>query len=294
VHRLDDATLAALAQLICGDGESPYRSAREIQGFFRRAGVDAAGGGASRADWALQRLEECNAEWAGRLVPHALEQVILRLAQPCEYRGSREAYRATLDRLNDVLAGEGLRVVMAGREPVLDELSLDEHGPAGDSSAPNFAAWTGDAVLARLLQERWAEAHACLEAGACVAATLMLGSILEGVLCSVVRRHAAAVAGCPRSPRDGAGRIRPLREWTAQDLVEVACACGWLRRETARFAHQLTDYRALLHPYHQWQRGEHPDAGTCRAGRQVLMAILQELPRDVLSPAAPSPPSARD
>jgi hypothetical protein len=290
VRRLDDATLAAVAAVLCGDGTSLYRSARELQAFFRRAGVPAEGEPASRADWALARLEECNAGWSGRLLPHALERVLLRLAQPCEYRGDRAAWRATLAQLNAVLAGEELRAVFVDREAVLEEVPLPAESLVEGSAAPDFTLWIDDHVLARLVQERWTEAHLCLEAGAYVAATVLLGSILEGVLCRLVARRRAAVAQSPHSPRDAAGRIRPLRDWAVSDLVTVAGDRGWLNRETLRFAPQLTEFRALLHPVHQWQQGLSPDAGTCRVCRQALLAVLGELRQDAPVSTGPSSP----
>jgi hypothetical protein len=290
VRRLDDATLVAVATLLCGDGTSLYRSARELQAFFSRAGVPAEGEPASRADWALARLEECNVGWSGRLLPQALERALLRLAQPCEYRGDRAAWRATLDQLNAVLAGEDLRVVFVDREAVLEEVPLPAEALVEGSAAPDFALWIDEPALARLVQGRWTEAQLCLEAGAYVAATALLGSILEGVLCRLVAHRPAAVAQSPCSPRDAAGRIRPLRDWTVSDLVAVAGERGWLNRETLGFAPQLTEFRALLHPLHQWQQGVSPDAGTCHVCRQALLAVLRELRQDAPVSTEPSRP----
>jgi hypothetical protein len=183
-----------------------------------------------------------------------------------------------------------VRVIFVDREAVLEGVPLPAEALVEGSAAPDFALWIDDPALARLVQERWTEAHLCLEAGAYVAATVLLGSILEGVLCRLVGRRPAAVAQSSHCPRDAAGQIRPLRDWAVADLVAVACDRGWLNREALRFAPQLTEFRALLHPVHQWQQGVSPDAGTCRVCRQALLAVLRELRQDASLSTEPSRP----
>ena len=117
---IDDSTLEAIAELICGldwsGPESPgwYRTTGEINRFFERAGVVARGQSGTRKWFVLESLQQMNGA-------DGLEKVLLRLASPKEYPGNGRVRSHVEDSLNNVLWVEGLEVSLVNIDPVLRE-----------------------------------------------------------------------------------------------------------------------------------------------------------------------------
>jgi len=123
VENLDDMTLEAIAEIICGDGGPKYRKGWELPGFFERAGFgDMVHDGTTRKWWVRDRLKEI---CFGAYEPGAIKFVIERLANPKEYQGDREKLRHAVEMLNKALELEGLRVTVKGMSPVISKFEPD-------------------------------------------------------------------------------------------------------------------------------------------------------------------------
>jgi hypothetical protein len=82
---MDSQTIESLAEMICGDGQDypVYRTGSELTKFFRRVGFsNFVHDGSTRKWWTLSVLEQ--------LTDNNLKAVILRLADPREYKGNQE------------------------------------------------------------------------------------------------------------------------------------------------------------------------------------------------------------
>lgn len=117
MKKLDDPTLEAIAEIICGSGQGsgggasyeapgPYRSKSEIDTFFNRAGVAPKGESPTRKWFVLESLQALTKESIGGLLTKSLENVILRLANPKEYRGDAETTRIVPEHLNKILSAD--------------------------------------------------------------------------------------------------------------------------------------------------------------------------------------------
>ena len=113
---LEDNTLNALADIVCGGGVT-YRTATQIVRFFRQAGLACPDhNGNTRKWWTLERLREYNTN------PDNLEKVVKQLADPREYGGAIDDLKSVVKALNDVLASEDLHVEYVGRRPQVVEV----------------------------------------------------------------------------------------------------------------------------------------------------------------------------
>ena len=188
MKRLDESTLEALAECICGSGAGsgggyarpgPYRTTGQIFDFFRRAGIRPVGTSSTRKWFVLESLQAINGA-AG------LELVLRRLASPKEYHGDADLTNSVIEQVNQVLIVEGLELSLHGVDANVQEIeaavspSRPKDQPTDD--APDFARLTADASLAEILAFRWEEAQRCVGAGAYLSAVIMMGSILEGAL----------------------------------------------------------------------------------------------------------------
>jgi hypothetical protein len=277
MKHLDYSVLEAIAEFICGEAAGaacPYRSMSEIEKFFDRAGIDPQGESGTRKWFVLQSLEAINGT-------DELEQVLLRLTSPKEYKADAETTVAIIDGLNQVLQIEGLEVALVDWEPTLQETSpsaepvVSEEIPLGE--APDFEEFVSDSALAEILSSRWAEAEICVRAGACLSAIVMMGSVLEGLLLHKAERDPKTANQAKCSPKDPTGKVRPLRKWDLFTLIEVAKEVGWLQGDVHAFSHALRDYRNIVHPFKQRDDGARPDDDTCSICWQVVRAAIADI-----------------
>jgi hypothetical protein len=196
MKKLDQQTLDALADLICGDAGPFYRRGWELAGFFRRASLSCPDhDGSTRKWWALERLREFNE------TAESLENVILRLANPREYKGDSDITHQVIAALNKILAIEGLQVHLAGVIPklIVTEPSLP---PSKEKTVlslepPDFADITNDPTLGAILTERWNASQICIDAEVYVSAIITMGSLLEGTLFSVITTRKNLIVRAP-------------------------------------------------------------------------------------------------
>ena len=265
---IDDRTLEAIAELICGSGDGsgggykspgPYRSMVDIIKFFDRAGVLPRGESSTRKWFVLESLQNVNGT-------DDFEKVVLRLASPKEYSGDSEVTQRVNDYLNGTLQVEGVEVVLVGVEPQLRDRDASMATPQLNQTqiedSPDFHKLVSDSSLADVLSFRWQEAQRCVQGEAYLAAVVMMGSILEGVLLHRFENDLQAVYRANSSPKER-GKPRPINKWGLSTLIDVAHEVGWLQGDVKRSSHALRESRNLVHPYMQRLQQDKPDRDTC-------------------------------
>jgi len=291
VKRLDSSVLEMIAETICGSGSGggggydtpgPYRTGSEIRGFFSRAGVIPRGESSTRKWYALESLEELNRGPIGTHLPEGIEKVLLRLATPHEYRSNMAANQAVIGHLNQTLALEGLALVLDGVQPRLQPRAAQvppQPKRQGHVPPPDFVQLApGDPGLASILTGRWEEAQRCVDAGAHLAAVVMMGSVLEGVLLARALSDRASACRATVAPKDKGGAVIPTHDWKLSSLIDVAHEVGWLQGDVKRFSHALRESRNIVHPYlERLYMQDRPDADTCSICWLVVRAAVADL-----------------
>ena len=284
MNTIDDSTLEVIAELVCGSGEGggggyqspgPYRTKGEINSFFSRAGVNPQGLSSTRKWYALESLQAINGT-------DALRRTLLRLASPREYPRDLQMAREVIDYLNNLLRVEGLEVELVGVEPCLRRreptAAISREESFAVEAAPNFGSLVGDASLADILSSRWQEAQRCVRGEAYLAAVVMMGSILEGVLLHKIESNPAEANRANSSPKDPRSqKPRPFGDWSLSNMIDVSHELGWLHGDRRRFSHSLRESRNLVHPYMEKLLSERPDKDTCSICWQVVRASVSDL-----------------
>lgn len=276
---MDENTLEKIAGFICGNDEKnpEYRSSSKITAFFQRAGLHQfVHDGSTRQWWVLERLKNCNRE--------QLAGVLKRLASPREYSGDREKTKSALVQLNEILYVEGFKIKLIGTEPKFEKITVD-FSDAGENDnelkplpAPDFLALGLEYGVGELLKNRWDESQRCIDAGAFLSATIIMGSMLEGLLLGVFQRSPAAVNRCPSAPTyRGTGKVKNFSNWKLAEMIDVAHQLGWLGLDVKKFSHSLREFRNLIHPYEQMATQMNPDADTCGISWLVVQAAVNDL-----------------
>lgn len=215
------------------------------------------------------------------MVPPGIEKVILRLANPQEYRGDMNATQAVISHINGLLRLEGLEVVLDGIRPRLRPVVATAPPPKPKGRphepSPDFVKIIGEPRLGAILAGRWEEAQKCIDAGAYLSAIVMMGSVLEGVLLAKAEADLALVNRATAAPKDKNGKTKPLQDWSLSSLIDVANQVGWLQGDVKRFSHSLRESRNIVHPYFHRTQPDDPDADTCAICWQVVRAAVADL-----------------
>lgn len=167
-------------------------------------------------------------------------------------------------------------------------LTVARSAASSTDPAPDFAPLAADPVMKSILERRWAESQRCLAAGAPLAATVMMGGLLEALF--VARANIMPnksplfrAKATPRNPKTG--DPLPLSEWTLRQYIDVAAELGWISRSGKDVAAVLRDYRNYIHPEKERAHGitlnDHDSA--------MFWELTKSLTQQLLSSAAIPP-----
>jgi hypothetical protein len=227
---MDDQSLEAIAELICGDNAATaplYRSSSMLTRFFASAGLSRfQHDGSTRKWWTLDALKSCS--------PDELRAVIRRLASPREYRGDAKATKLALETLNRILQLEGLKVELRNAQPTMIPVPIDfDMGTDADEHElkplppPDFTALGLDVGVGPLLNQRWNEAQICVDRGAYLSATIAMGGLLEALLLGVLlTRPEIAIEPLRWARETNARRVLRARRGSSRYEVRALESCA--------------------------------------------------------------------
>jgi hypothetical protein len=262
---LDSNTLKELARVICGDDYPYYRRGFEITQFLRNSGWHNVPeyDGEYRGEWTLQLLMD------RRENPAELEKVLLRLADAREYLGEPEVLPTVVNAVNSFLVHEGFRLENPGGRPrlvVCDPAMAHPGQQAPVELKATMAEIIREPRMAALLQRRLDEARTCFSNGAHVAAIIMLGSLLEGVLLTVIEERDVSLLN------DKDPNFIGLKA-----LIDICLKAGWIDVDIERFSHSVCRYRNYVHPRREFREAHTPDRDTLNVSWYVVNGALNDL-----------------
>lgn len=128
-------------------------------------------------------------------------------------------------------------------------LSASHTAKTADAS-PDFGPLIGDPKMQEILTRRWAECVTCIGSGATLAATVMMGGLLEGLLLARVNKepNKKAVFTAKAAPKDKQGATLGLKDWMLKDYIDVGHELKWITVSARDVGVVLRDYRNYIHP----------------------------------------------
>jgi hypothetical protein len=123
---------------------------------------------------------------------------------------------------------------------------------------PDFSSLISDPKMQNILRRRWTECIDCISAGAPLAATVMMGGLLEALLLARVNQepNKALVFKASAAPKDKTtGQTLSLKEWGLKNYIDVAHELGWISQSAKDVSEVLRDYRNYVHPYKELSHG---------------------------------------
>ena len=277
---MDGQTLELLAEIICGDDQEKfpvYRSGSELTRFFQRVGfANLTHDGSTRKWWTLDTLK--------LLSDNNLKAVILRLANPKEYKADRPNTSKAISCLNEILSLEGLKIELSGISPQLKECVPDFSLDVSDMknlkplTKPDFTKLNIENRLSEILSARWNEVEICVNNGAYLSATILMGSMLEGLFLSALSRNPKEANSAKSAPFDKKkNKTKDFADWKLVEMIDVAHDEGWIDYDVKKYSHALRDFRNFIHPHQQMLQNCYPDKDTCDISWLVVQATVNDL-----------------
>lgn len=125
-------------------------------------------------------------------------------------------------------------------------------------SAPDFAPLVSDPIMQSILERRWDECKRCIDAGAPLAATVMMGGLLEAFLVARANKLSDKsklfkAAATPIDPKTK--KPLDLRQWMLGHYIDVGHELKWISDSAKHVAVILRDYRNYIHPEKERSHG---------------------------------------
>jgi hypothetical protein len=284
--QLSSKTLEKLREIINGDGTPDYRSGSALVKFFNELGFrDVYGQGfPSRWVYTDEKLQKING------TPE-LDKCIKNTFAVVNYIGRVSDLDSLIDGFNRYLAFDKWAVkrdndIISFKK--LDRVIIDEMSPkTTEDKEQEFLKRTFeidvdalklDTNVTEIIKSRLHEVEICVSNGAALSATIMIGSILEGILLGVASSFPQLFNRANSAPKEKDGKqVRKFHEWTLNNYIDVAFEIGILKHDVKQFSYSVRDFRNYIHPYQQMATQFSPDKQTALICFQVLKAAIYQI-----------------
>jgi hypothetical protein len=198
-----------------------------------------------------------------------VDEMYQRIVEASHKDAARSGYVDTFKGINDSLVQlRSTNMKKLASAPTLD-------------TPPDFSKLIPDAAMQSILQRRWTECVTCIANGAPLAATVMIGGLLEGLLLARINRESnkAPIFTAAAAPRNNQNQTLLLKEWTLQDYIAVAHELKWISVAAKDVGVVLRDYRNYIHPQKELSHGVSlttPDAEILwETGKSISRQLLK-------------------
>ena len=163
---------------------------------------------------------------------------------------------------------------------------IETYGPSRPqlrhTPPPDFRPLSQNIEETGHLRQLWIESQNCLRDSP-LAAVIMMGSLLEGILSAKVFSHSdkAGIMQATRAPKDrSTGKTLPLEKWALDGFLEVANELGWIGTTAKSLGQEIRQYRNYVHPREAMKNPVKMD----RAKSKEIWMSTQRLIDHLLSP----------
>jgi hypothetical protein len=178
----------------------------------------------------------------GSELSRAVDELYKKILSASDRATSRTRYDSLLKSIKIELSQIRGHVVMP---------TTSQSTPLTTDDPPKFDPLITDSQMQQILTNRWRECCNCLSANAPLAATVMMGGLLEALLLAKVNKsNKSLIFKTKSAPKDNStGKTLILKEWTLKNYIDVAHELKWISHSAKDVGEVLRDYRNYVHPY---------------------------------------------
>ena len=184
----------------------------------------------------------------------------------------RTRHLASVKRLKEILAK------LQSEHAVSLATSQTSPEPTPDT-APLFTTLVPDAKMQAILANRWSECVKCVDGAAPLAATVMMGGLLEGLLLAKINQlvNKAPAFTAKSAPKDKNDNTLKLNEWGLKNYIDVAHELGWISQTTKDIGAVVRDYRNYIHPQKEYSHGSTISSEDARMLWEVAKSVMRQI-----------------
>ncbi len=280
---LQQKTLEKLRELI--NEETEYRKGHEIVKFFNELGFNDTYGQGFPSRWIYtdEKLKSINGS-------PEIDKCIKKLFAPVNYISRFAELDEFITDFNQYLAFDGWKVIRDKTEikfKKAGEIDFENTEQKSELKEDDFLnrefedvkiELIGlDGTITEILNLRFEEIKKCLGSDAPLSVIFMCGSTLEGILLGIAMKKPREFNIANSSPKNKEGKVKPLHEWTLNNLINTAFELGLIKEDVKKFSHSLRDFRNYIHPFQQLSSAFNPDKHTAKISWQVLKTAIHQL-----------------
>ena len=130
-----------------------------------------------------------------------------------------------------------------------------------------------------ILLARWRECTKCIAADVPMAATVMMGGLLEALLLARINREPGKrpIFTAKAAPEDRSKKTKPLSEWMLKDFIDVVHELGWMTVSAKDVGAVLRDYRNYIHPQKQLSHSIHLKLDDAKLFWEISKSIARQI-----------------
>lgn len=206
-------------------------------------------------------------------------QILIGLIELAEYKLSMVLQGENLTPHGDKTLDECKQIAarLSGQKAPSQSATDKDSFLAQDFSKVEWGKLSIEGSVAENLKTRMTEVQACMNNKAHLAAIVLAGSILEGLLLGLASDDPERFNRSASCPKDEHGKPRQFFEWSLAQFIDVAKNIGILDADVSKFSHALRDFRNYIHPHHQLAQGFNPDEDTAKICVQVVLAAFNDV-----------------
>ena len=157
--------------------------------------------------------------------------------------------------------------------------------PAGtvtntDDIVPDFSPLVGNQEVRDVLTRRWNECAKCVNAGAHLAAIVMMGGLLEALFVARANKMTdkTPLVSAAHAPKDKiTGRTINYQDWMLDSYIKVGHELNWITASAKDVADKLKEYRNFVHPAKELRHGVTFNFNDSSMFWQVTKALARQL-----------------
>jgi len=283
---LNDTTLESLRNFI--NEKTVYRSGPELVKFFNSLGFNDTyhSGFPSRWQYTDEKLRKINGT-------PKIEKCIQMVFAPQNFIGDYKRLDQLINEFNQYLAFDDWKVLRDGKDIKFTEADqIDFTYPSElDNEKLFLEKEFGEIHLEKLgldnditniLLLRIEEIKNCMTAHAPLAAIILLGSVLEGILLGIANQMPKEFNQSNSAPKNATNNaVKRFQEWSLANFIDVAYDLELINKDIKLYSQSLRDFRNYIHPYVQLTSKFIPNDETAKISFQVLKAAIFQLSKSI-------------